>query len=428
METSTIAVVGLGYVGLPLAVEFAKVYHTIGFDISEKRVKELHKGEDSTNEVADLSLLKTPSLVFTTNAEELKKADFVVVAVPTPINDRKEPDMGPVLSASKTVGQNLKKGAIVVYESTVYPGATEAECVPVLEKESGMKCGAEFKIAYSPERIVPGDRVHTLRTIVKIVSGMDAETLGKVAEVYSKVVDAGVYRAKSLKVAEAAKMIENVQRDVNIALMNELSLAFRKMDINTRDVVDAAGSKWNFVKYVPGCVGGHCIGVDPYYFIDKSTKLGHVPKLLMHTRELNEHMPLHIADIVMQHIKSNKKPLHKSKVLLMGASFKENVPDLRNTKAKDIIHHLRGEGVSVSVYEPHVEEEWLQEETGLGKSDFEVLNELDAVIVFSPHKEFAEIKLEKLKEKCSSNPLLFDMKGFYNKEAAEKSGFVYDTL
>lgn len=422
-----LAVIGLGYVGLPLAVEFANIYPVIAFDISKHRIEELKQGKDYTHEV-DLGLLKNQNLFFTTDGKEIKDADFVIVAVPTPIKDNKEPDMGPVLSASKIVGQNLKKGAIVVYESTVYPGATEAECVPVLETESGMKCGTDFKIGYSPERIVPGDKVHTLKTIVKIVSGMDKETLEKVAEVYSGIIHAGVYRAKTIKVAESAKMIENVQRDVNIALMNELSLAFRKMGINTRDVIDAAASKWNFNRYVPGCVGGHCIGVDPYYFIDKSTKLGYVPRLLMHTRELNESIPVHIADIVIQHIKANKKPLHKASVLLMGISFKENVPDLRNTKAKEILHHLRGEGVTVYIHEPHVEQEWVEEELGVGKADIGTLEGIDAIIVFSPHKEFAELKPELLRQKCSEHPLLFDVKGFYNKDDAEKNGFVYDTL
>lgn len=422
-----LAVVGLGYVGLPLAVEFAKIYPVIAFDISKRRVEELKQGKDYTNEV-DLNLLKNPNLLITSDEKEIKNADFVVVAVPTPINDKKEPDMGPVLSASKIVGQNMKKGAIVVYESTVYPGATEAECIPVLENESKMKCGTDFKIGYSPERIVPGDKVHTLRSIVKIVSGMDDETLEKVAEVYSKIIDAGVCRAKTIKVAESAKMIENVQRDVNIALMNELSLAFHKMGIDTKDVINAAASKWNFVKYLPGCVGGHCIGVDPYYFIDKSTKLGYVPKLLIQTRELNEYMPIYIAENVLQHIKSVKKQTQKAKVLVMGATFKENVPDMRNTKAKDIVHYLRGEGVEVHVYDSWVEDEWLEEELGQAGTDIKNLSGIDAVIVFTPHEKFRSISLSELKGKCSDKPFLFDVKGFYKKEDAEKSGFVYNTL
>ena len=425
MKDPKICVVGLGYVGLPLAVEFAKYYTVAGFDVNKEKIEELKKGMDRTNEVSKKSLLKA-DLILTADPQDIKESDFIIVAVPTPIDDSKKPDLKYVKGASKFVGQNLRKDAIVVYESTVYPGVTEEICLPILEKESGLKCGTDFKIGYSPERINPGDKEHTVDKIIKIVSGMDEESSEIIAKVYSKAIKAGVFKAKNIKTAEAAKVIENIQRDLNIALVNELSLIFNRMDIDTRDVLEAAGTKWNFHKYTPGLVGGHCIGVDPYYLTFKAAELGYDPKVILAGRSVNEYMAKHVVETIVIELKKAGKKAKDSKVLIMGLTFKENVPDTRNSKVTDIIKYLKENKIEVIAYDPLVDD--IEKSFEIPSTNFESMNKVDCVIVFSPHKVFESITLDNLKQKINSNPILFDIKGFYNKEEATKKGFVYKRL
>lgn len=422
-----ICVVGLGYVGLPLAVAFARHFAVIGFDVNEKKVDDLKRGIDKTNEVAS-SDLKSSKITFTADEKGIKNADFVVIAVPTPIDKAKKPNLSYLESASEIVGRNLKKGAVVVYESTVYPGVTEEVCLPILEKESGLKCGTDFKIGYSPERINPGDREHTVDKIVKVVSGCDKETTDNIADVYGKIVKAGIFKAASIKTAEAAKVIENIQRDLNIALMNELSLIFSKLGIETKDVLEAAGTKWNFHKYSPGLVGGHCIGVDPYYLTHKALELGYHPRIILAGRELNEYMSKHVAENIVQMLNHSGKVLKNSKVLVMGLTFKENVPDIRNTKVKDIINHLKEYNVKVIAYDPLIQDEWFQKHFLIDRVNFDDIGRVDCVLVCSPHNEFKNITLEKLKKIMPSAPILFDVKGFYSKEEALEKGFLYRRL
>ena len=349
-----IAVVGLGYVGLPIAVHFGKVKRVIGLDVSTQRVEELKKGVDRNRDLPVEELLNT-QVDFTTDAIRLKEADFVIVTVPTPVDDANRPDLTPVRKASATVGRNLKKGAIVVFESTVYPGTTEEVCVPILEKESGLKCGVDFKVGYSPERINPGDHEHTFTKITKVVSGMDAETLEIVAEVYSSVVKAGVYKASSIKVAEAAKVIENTQRDLNISLINELSIIFHRLDIDCSDVLAAAGTKWNFLKFQPGLVGGHCIGVDPDYLTHKAEQVGYIPQVILAGRRINDSMGRFVArEMTKELLKKGGVNFDgaKPRVTILGLTFKENVPDIRNTKVVDIVSELRTFGFEVQVADP----------------------------------------------------------------------------
>lgn len=420
-----IALVGLGYVGLPIAIELSRHYEVIGFDISQKKIESLSRNIDPNQEV-ETEKLKNCKVKFTSNPEMLKEADFVIVAVPTPIHeDSKLPDLNPVESASGIVGKNLKKNAIIVYESTVYPGVTEDVCVPIIEKESGMKCGKEWKIAYSPERIVPGDKVHTLTTITKIVSGMDAETLEKVAEVYGKICP--IHKASSIKVAEASKVIENIQRDLNIALVNELSLIFHNLGIDTREVLIAAGTKWNFHKYHPGLVGGHCIGVDPYYLTYISEKNGYYPKVILSGREVNEHLAIHIAKEVMKKL-SAIKPLAQCRVLIMGLTFKENVSDMRNSKVKDLIKELKSYGIEVIGFDPWLGKEAVMQNFGIGNIEFnEIPKKIDAVILAQGHEAFRKITLQDLKGMMDS-PILFDIKWFYDKKEAKNLGFDYMEL
>ena len=384
-----ISVVGLGYVGLPVAVEFGKTEQAIGFDIDPKRIQELKDGFDRTNEVEDDDLNNT-DVLYTADPEDLKKADFHIVAVPTPIDDAKQPDLSPVIGASRTVGGILKKGDIVVYESTVYPGATEEDCVPVLEEVSGLKCGEDFFVGYSPERINPGDKEHTFKTITKVVAGQTPEILDIVAEVYESVVTAGVHRAATIKVAEAAKVIENTQRDLNISLMNELALIFERMGIDTRDVLAAAGSKWNFLPFDPGLVGGHCIGVDPYYLTYKASVLGYTPQVILSGRRINDGMGAHVAGQVVKQMIKDGVTVKGSTVTVLGLTFKEDVPDLRNTRVTDILKELEDYGINVQVTDPEADPEEAVEEYGITLIKEADLKPAQAVICAVPHRSYLE--------------------------------------
>jgi len=385
-----ISVVGLGYVGLPVAVEFGKTRQVIGFDINSIRIDELKQGIERTNEVEADDLAAT-DILFTCDASDLKKADFHIIAVPTPVNNAKQPDLSPVINASRTVGKQLKKGDIVVYESTVYPGATEEECIPVLEQESGLKWRVDFNVGYSPERINPGDKVHTFKTITKVVSGDTAETLGIVAAVYESVVTAGVHRAATIKVAEAAKVIENTQRDLNISLMNELALIFNKMDIDTRDVLAAASSKWNFLPFDPGLVGGHCIGVDPYYLTYKASVLGYTPQVILSGRGINDGMGSFIATQVVKKLINGGTCVKGSVVTVLGFTFKENVPDIRNTRVIDIVRELLDYGINVQVFDPMADIHEVKEEYGVELfANEDELKPAHAVLFAVPHQYFME--------------------------------------
>lgn len=385
-----ISLVGLGYVGLPVAVEFGKTQQVIGFDINPTRIDELKHGIERTNEVDSTDLAAT-DILYTSDANDLKKADFHIIAVPTPVNQAKQPDLSPVINASRTVGRQLKKGDIVVYESTVYPGATEEDCIPVLAQESGLRWRVDFNVGYSPERINPGDKVHTFKTITKVVSGDTPETLDIVASVYESVVQAGVHRASTIKVAEAAKVIENTQRDLNISLMNELALIFNKMDIDTRDVLAAASSKWNFLPFEPGLVGGHCIGVDPYYLTYKASILGYTPQVILSGRGINDSMGCFIAtQIVKELIKSGFR-VKGSVVTVLGFTFKENVPDIRNTRVIDIVRELLDFGVNVQVFDPMSDIHEIKAEYGIKLLENEdELKPAQAVLFAVPHQYFME--------------------------------------
>jgi UDP-N-acetyl-D-glucosamine/UDP-N-acetyl-D-galactosamine dehydrogenase len=385
-----ISIVGLGYVGLPVAVEFGKSQQVIGFDISSIRIDELKKGIERTNEV-EAKDLASADIVYTCDANDLKRANFHIIAVPTPVNNAKQPDLSPLIRASITVGQQLKKGDIVVYESTVYPGATEEECVPVLEKESGLKWGADFNVGYSPERINPGDKIHTFTTITKVVSADSEKTLQIVAAVYESVVVAGVHKAASIKVAEAAKVIENTQRDLNISLMNELALIFNKMNIDTRDVLAAASSKWNFLTFEPGLVGGHCIGVDPYYLTYKATILGYTPQVILSGRSINDSIGSFIASQTIKELIKAGKCVKGSVVTILGFTFKENVPDIRNTRVIDIVRELQDYGVKVQVFDPLSDAYEIQKEYGISMTENEdLLVPAHAVMLAVPHQYFMD--------------------------------------
>ncbi|MCG3144613.1 MAG: UDP-N-acetyl-D-glucosamine 6-dehydrogenase [Gammaproteobacteria bacterium] len=384
-----VSVVGLGYVGLPVAVEFGKNERVIGFDINARRIAELKEGVDHTGEVSSRDL-KAADVHYTCEPGDLKQADFHIVAVPTPVDDAKRPDLTPVIKASETVGRILKKGDIVVFESTVYPGATEEDCVPVLERESGLKCGKDFFVGYSPERINPGDKVHTFKTITKVVSGQNPTILEIVAAVYGSVVTAGVHKAPSIKAAEAAKVIENTQRDLNIALMNELALIFRKMGIDTRDVLEAAGTKWNFLKFEPGLVGGHCIGVDPYYLTHKAAIMGYIPQVILSGRRINDDMGQYVASEVVKELIHQGKGIKGSTVTVLGLTFKENVPDLRNTRVVDIVKELKDYSINVQVHDPMVEPEEAVEEYGIQVVPRNRLKPADAVVFAVAHQDFVD--------------------------------------
>ena len=412
-----IAVVGLGYVGLPLAVAFGKKQPILGFDVKSARIRELKEFKDSTREVAEADLRAT-RVDFTDDPARLKEADFIIVAVPTPINEARRPDLTPVEKASRTVGKNLSPGAIVVFESTVYPGVTEEFCAPILEQESGLKCGKDFFLGYSPERINPGDKVHTLQSVVKIVSGQTPEVLDIVAAVYEMVVDAGVHRAGSIKVAEAAKVIENTQRDLNIALVNELALIFHRLGIDTLEVLEAAGTKWNFLPFRPGMVGGHCIGVDPYYLTHKAEELGYHPQVILAGRRINDSMGQYVAQQTIKMIVRAGRCPKGARIGVLGLTFKEDVPDLRNSKVFDIIGELEDYGIDVLAYDPVAD----AEELGHEHADFKMagegdLKDLDAVILAVAHKEFKAWGAERLRQMLRPEGVVVDVKGLYNQQA-----------
>ncbi len=394
-EARSIAVVGLGYVGLPIAVAFGKIAPVVGFDINKKKIEELQKGLDRTGEVSKNDLAAT-HIRYTSEPTDLKTATFIIVAVPTPINDALQPDLTALQKSSELIGRNLSPGAIVVYESTVYPGATEEVCLPILEKTSGMKAGVDFKLGYSPERINPGDKEHTLEKIIKVVSAQDAESLDIVADTYALVVKAGIHRASSIKVAEAAKVIENTQRDLNIALMNELALIFHRLGIDTRSVLDAAGTKWNFLKFSPGLVGGHCIGVDPYYLTSKAESVGYHPQVILSGRRINNGMGKFVAEHTMKLLSHLSRPANALRVGVLGLTFKENVPDLRNSKVPDIISELLEYGIEVLVHDPIAENEEAVAEYGIHLVEWNKMKDLDGLIVAVAHKTFSDMSVADL--------------------------------
>lgn len=411
-----ISVIGLGYVGIPLAVEFSKHCDVIGFDINKEKINQYLNGIDPTQEVGDENL-KDCKVLFTSDEENIKKAKFHIVAVPTPINQDKTPNLKPIIGASEVVARNLTKGSIVVYESTVYPGTTEEICVPILEKISGLKYKRDFKIGYSPERINPGDKVNRLTSIVKIVSGCDEETLDTVAKVYEMIIQAGVYRAESVKVAEAAKVIENSQRDINIAFMNELAMVFDKMNIDTVEVLKAAQTKWNFLNFKPGLVGGHCIGVDPYYFIYKAQELGYHSQIILSGRQINDEMGKYIGQNTIKKLVLADKKVKGAKVGIMGITFKENCPDIRNTKVIDIINELREYGVDVLVYDPIANKDDVKSEYNIDLVSYENLQKLDAVLIAVEHEEFKKLDIKDIKNmQNKKNPIIIDIKGIFDKD------------
>lgn len=422
-----LSLVGLGYVGLPIAVAFSKKVDVIGFDINDKKIQTYIGGKDPTKEVGDEAIQKC-NVDFTSDETRLREARFHIVAVPTPVRPDKVPDLSPVIGASKVLGRNLTKGSVVVYESTVYPGVTEDICVPILEKESGLKCGVDFKIGYSPERINPGDKNHRLENIVKIVSGMDDETLETVADVYSLVIEAGVYRAESIKVAEAAKVIENSQRDINIAFVNELSMIFSRMGIDTKAVLRAAGTKWNFLSFEPGLVGGHCIGVDPYYLTYKAEQIGYHSRIILAGRRINDGMGAYVAqELVKKMIHADVK-VKDADVLVLGLTFKGNCPDTRNTKVIDILNELGSYEIHTSVYDPVADKAEAKREYGIDLVSKSELKDFDAVLVAVDHDDFKEYSVEDIKAMYSDkneNKILFDVKGIYDKDEFEKAGFNY---
>lgn len=438
MKDLKISLVGLGYVGMPLAVAFAKKAPVVGFDVNKEKINKYLSGVDVTNEVGD-EAIKASTVDFTYDETKLRGCNFHIVAVPTPTNEDKTPDLRPVIGASEVLGRNLTKGSIVVYESTVYPGVTEEICVPILERESGLKCGQDFKIGYSPERINPGDKVHRLENIMKIVSGMDEETLDTVAKAYELVIEAGVYRAESIKVAEAAKLIENCQRDVNIAFVNELAIIFDRMGIDTKAVIDAAGSKWNFIKLNPGLVGGHCIGVDPYYLIHRAKEFGIDSKVIASGRSINDGMAKFIAEnTVKSLIKANKR-VKNAKVAVLGLTFKEDCPDTRNTKVVDIIDELKDYGVNVLATDPVACKDEIKEEYGIDMVSMEDIKEVDAIILAVSHhqyrdmgiKDFAPLyRSESLDEVAAAKDevekdVFIDVKGIMDRRSVDSDTMVY---
>jgi UDP-N-acetyl-D-galactosamine dehydrogenase len=444
-----ISVVGLGYVGMPIAVAFSKKVDVIGFDVNKEKVGLYKSGIDPTKEVGN-EVIKNTTVEFTSDEAKLRDAKFHIVAVPTPVRSDRTPDLSPVKSATRTLGRNLTKGSIVVFESTVYPGVTEEICVPILEEESGLKYGVDFRVGYSPERINPGDQEHRLETIIKVVSGMDQETLDIVAKVYELVVDVGVYKAESIKVAEAAKVIENAQRDINIAFMNELSIIFNKMNIDTKAVLEAAGTKWNFLKFSPGLVGGHCIGVDPYYLTYKAEQEGYYSQIILSGRKINDDMGKYVAEsTVKKMIKANKQ-INGARVAIFGVTFKENCPDVRNTKVVDVIKELEEYGIEVKVVDPVADKEDLWHEYKIHPCTIEEVQDMDAVIFAVPHKEFMNIDLKEVKKmfgmshnidpvvmaevaattdvidiNYKNEQVLIDIKGLFNRKEAEQMGFNY---
>lgn len=423
LDQRTIGIVGLGYVGLPLAVEFGKVMPTVGFDISAGKVAAYRQGIDPTGEVTQVDLVASTHLKYTNDASDLAVADVVIIAVPTPVNDARLPDFGPLIAASRAIGPHLKQGAIVVYESTVYPGATEEICIPELEHASGKKWKRDFFVGYSPERINPGDKEHSLTRIIKVVSGDTPETLDTVAEVYGAVVKAGVYRTSSIRVAEAAKVIENTQRDLNIALMNELAIIFNRMGLDTKEVLDAAGTKWNFLKFTPGLVGGHCIGVDPYYLTYQAEKFGHHPEVILAGRRINDSMGGYVAEQTIKQMVVAKGNLFSGDVNVLGMTFKENCPDLRNTKVIDIVSGLREFGQHVTVHDPYAEAADATEHYGEALCDWGALPKADAVVLAVAHKYYLAMPLAELLTQLKPGGVVIDVKSVLDRDAVAALGF-----
>jgi len=412
-----LAVIGLGYVGLPIALEFAGKIKVIGYDIRHDRIDMLKNKIDPSRELEKEAFVNK-DIIFSSEPEDLREASFYVIAVPTPINIHKNPDLRPLLSATETIAGVLKKGDYVVYESTVYPGCTEEDCVPILEKNSGLKFIQDFKVGFSPERINPGDKQHTLTKVVKVTSGCDPESAEEIARIYEMIIEAGVYRSSSIKIAEAAKIIENTQRDINIAFMNELSMIFNKMDINTFEVLEAAGTKWNFLRFYPGLVGGHCIGVDPYYLTYRSAIFGHHARIINAGRGINDEMGAYVAKQVVQRMFRNGKSMNKSRVLIMGITFKENVSDIRNSKVTDIIHELRNYGIIVDIVDPNASSDEVESEYGFRLAAKPVAP-YDAVIVAVGHKEYLNLDEEYFKSICTSKAILADIKGLFRGKIKE---------
>ncbi len=420
-----LSLVGLGYVGMPIAVAFAKKVDVIGFDLNNHKIELYKSGIDPTNEVGD-DAIKETTVEFTADELKLREAKFHIVAVPTPVNDDHTPDLRPVEGASAILGRNLTKGSVVVFESTVYLGVTEDVCVPILEKESGLKCGEDFKIGYSPERINPGDKIHRLNTITKIVSGMDEETLDCVAKVYELVVDAGVHRAESIKVAEAAKVIENSQRDINIAFMNELSIIFNKMGVDTKAVLEAAGTKWNFLNFYPGLVGGHCIGVDPYYLTYKAEMMGYHSQIILSGRRINDDMGKYVAENCVKNLIAANKTVKGAKVAILGFTFKENCPDTRNTKIIDIVKELEEYGITPVIADPKADAEEAKHLYGVEFVDMSTINDMDVVILAVAHIEFNNFTMDEMdKFFGKGKKVILDLKGLLNRREYEAAGYSY---
>lgn len=427
-----LAVVGLGYVGLPIAVAFADKVKTLGFDIDQEKIAIYQRGIDPTNEIGDERIRQT-TLEFTSDPVRLKEAKIIIVAVPTPVNGDKTPNLAPVVNASKTIGQNLTKGTIVVFESTVYPGVTEDICVPILERESGLVCGRDFKIAYSPERINPGDKVHKLENIRKIVAGMDAETVQNIAAAYELIIQAGVYRAETIKVAEAAKLAENAQRDINIAFMNELSMAFDRMGISTKQVIDAMNTKWNALGFHPGLVGGHCIGVDPYYFIYQAEMLGYHSQIIAAGRKVNDGMAAFVTDNIIKKMIQANKNLSKSNIYIMGITFKENCPDMRNSKSVDVYKQLAAYGLKVKIVDPVVDKREFKKELNLELVDIQDVHNADCLVFLVAHQQFKDLQLVDLEkllkpQKSQTKQVIIDIKSIFDRKTIEDKGYSYWSL
>lgn len=424
-----ISVIGLGYVGLPLAVELAKKYKVIGYDTNQAKIDMYLDGIDVTNEVGNEAIKET-TIHFTSDDTKLKECKFHIVAVPTPINLDKTPNLTPIIGASRTIGKNLTKGSIVVYESTVYPGTTEEVCIPILEEESGLVFGKDFKVGYSPERINPGDKVNTLTKIIKVVSGSDEEALHEISQLYGSIIEAGIHEAPSIKVAEAAKVIENSQRDINIAFMNELSMVFNKMEINTKDVLEAASTKWNFLKFTPGLVGGHCIGVDPYYFTYKAEQLGYHSQIILAGRKINDNMGKHVANNIIKTMIKSKIDIQQARIGILGLTFKENVADVRNTKVIDIIKELEDYDIKPIVHDPYADPEEVQHVYDLVLSDESELTDLDCVVFAVPHQAYMlKYSLSTLKKLYRNNTrVLIDIKSIFDQRESEAAGYTYWSL
>jgi len=422
-ENSTVAVVGLGYVGLPLALAFGRTLRTIGFDISEQKIQAYRAGSDPTGEMAPNAFQQAGHLSYTTAAEDICQADYVVVAVPTPVDTARQPDLTPVIRATETVAGNLKTGAVVIFESTVYPGVTEEVCVPLLERISGLRCGEHFRVGYSPERVNPGDREHTLERIVKVVSAQDEKTLDDVAWLYGQIIEAGIHRAPSIRVAEAAKVIENTQRDLNIALMNELAIIFDRMGIDTMDVLEAAGTKWNFLSFRPGLVGGHCIGVDPYYLTYKSQQLGYYPEVVLAGRRINDGMGRFIVQQAVRELIAAGRTIKGGTALVLGLTFKENCADLRNSRVIDVIEELAGYGMQVAVHDPVADADEAREEYDVKLVELDTIGKIEVVIAAVPHKELLDIDLAALAERAGTGAPFIDVKSAYDRAALARAGF-----